>query len=219
MSALAPIPTPQQRRSRKTLQRILDAFERALETRTFEEVTVGALCEQAGCSVGTFYGRVESKDVLLDHLRQRVYDEVRDSLRELFSPERAQEHTLSSLIREQMAALVDIHLARRGVIRAVIVHARRHPAFAEHTRVFNATLLQQVAGSWLTHQGEIVHPDPAAAVEHATLMAAGYLREGIIFSELWPSKRAADPGTHLQNLHHLLVAFLLGRPPTPGDTR
>lgn len=217
-SVLTPVRTiiqPRQERSRRTLERILDAFEQALQTQTFEEVTVGSLCERAGCSVGTFYGRVESKDVLLDHLRDRIFGEVRTTLAELFSPSRARERSLSQLVHEQLRALLQFHRERRGVLRAVIVQARRQTAFAGPTRELNTSILRLVADSWLTHRDAIAHPDPVAAVEQAALMVIGYLRESIVFSELWPGRRELSADAQLQTLHHLLVGYLVG-PPSPG---
>lgn len=210
------IATPQQARSRRTLQRILDAFEHSLQTRTFEEVTVGAICERASCSVGTFYGRVESKDVLLEHLRQRIFDEVRSTLAELFSPARAEAMPLPRLIAGQMEVLLDFHLERRGVLRAVIVQARRQTAFAGPTRELNTAILRLVAQSWLVHRDAIAHDDPEAAVEHAVLMAAGYLRESILFSDLWPTRREPSRDERLRQLGRMLLGFLL-TPPSPGD--
>lgn len=208
MSTTSAIAEPRQARSRRTLKRILDAFEEALRTQTFEEVTVGALCARAKCSVGTFYGRVESKDVLLDHLRQRVFDEVRATLGELFAPEHARGLSLGQLIAEQMAVLLDFHVARRGVLRAVIVQARRQTAFAGPTRDFNTSVLRLVAESWLVHRDAITHPDPEAAVEHAVLMAAGYLRESIVFSELWPTRTDLPRDARLRQLHRMLLGYL-----------
>lgn len=210
MTTPSPIAEPRQQRSRRTLQRILDAFEQALGTQTFEEVTVGALCQRAGCSVGTFYGRVESKDRLLEHLRQRVFQEMRSTLAALFSPEQAQQRSLPQLIRQQLQTLVDLHDQRRGVLRAVIVQARRQTAFAGPTREFNAAVLRLVADSWLVHREAIAHPDPVAAVEQAALMAVGYLRESIVFGELWSTQRALDRDARVHTLHQLLVGFLVG---------
>ncbi|MEM9462329.1 MAG: TetR/AcrR family transcriptional regulator [Myxococcota bacterium] len=210
MSTPSPFVEPRQQRSRRTLQRIVDAFEQALDAQTFEEITVGALCQRAGCSVGTFYGRVESKDMLLEHLRQRVFEQMRSTLAELFSPEQAQQRSLSQLIKEQLQTLVDLHDQRRGVLRAVIVQARRQTAFAGPTREFNAAVLRLVADSWLVHRDVIAHPDPVAAVEQATLMAVGYLRESIVFGELWSTQRALSGDARVQTLHRLLVGFLVG---------
>ncbi len=212
MVSVAPkLRVPRQARSRETLRKILDAFEAALGDKTFEEVTVGELCELAECSVGTFYGRVESKDALLEHLRQRVYGEVEVRLRELFSPERAVSADLESVVIEQIRVLLDFHIQRRGVIRAVIIQARRHPAFAEQTRIFNAAVLRLVRDSWMQHRNEVAAADPEYAAEQAALMLAGYLREAIIFRELWPTQRPLDREALFHHITNVLVRSLMGR--------
>lgn len=208
MTAAIKLPRAQQRRSKETLRRILDAFEAELQDKTFEEITVGELCKRARCSVGSFYGRVESKEGLLDHLRERVYGDVDDRLAVLFAPERSHARKLPEVVREQLEALVEFHVARRGVIRAVIVQARRNRAFAQHTKQFNAEILARAAGSWLLHRDEINTRDPDVAVEQAVLMAAGYLREAVIFSDLWPGKRPLDPEAALNHLHDMIMGYL-----------
>jgi len=214
MVSVAPkLRIPRQARSKETLRRILDAFEASLGDKTFEEVTVGELCERAGCSVGTFYGRVESKDALLEHLRRRVYGEVEVRLTELFDPKRAATADLDDVITEQLSVLIDFHVQRRGVVRAVIVQARRHPAFAEQTQAFNAAVLRLVRESWLQHRDAFIAPDPVFAAEQATLMLAGHLREAVVFRELWPTERPFDRDTLFAHCRHVLIASLTGHPP------
>ncbi len=219
MVSVAPkLRIPRQARSRETLRRILDAFEEALKDKTFEEVTVGELCERAECSVGTFYGRVESKDALLEHLRRRVYGEVEERLGELFDPQRGAATDLESVISEQLEVLLDFHLLRRGVIRAVVIQARRHPAFAEQTQLFNATVLRLVRESWLQHREEITAPDPVFAAEQASIMIAGYLREAIVFRELWPTERAFDRDALFQHCKTATIRSLMGRDLQGGNS-
>jgi len=214
MVSVAPkLRIPRQARSRETLRRILDAFEESLRDKTFEEVTVGELCERAECSVGTFYGRVESKDALLEHLRRRVYGEVQERLTELFDPKHGVAADLDTVITQQLEVLLDFHIQRRGVIRAVVIQARRHPAFAEQTQAFNAAVLQLVRESWLQHRDEFISPDPALAAEQGALMLAGYYREAVVFRELWPTEHPFDRDTLLQHSRCLLMRCLTGRAP------
>lgn len=217
MSTASSLPAPRQKRSRETLRRILDAFEMALESKTFEEVTVVELCEAAGCSVGTFYGRVESKDGLLDHLRDRVYEEFASVMAEVFDPARARGMQFEPMLREQAAALVDIHHKRKGVIRALIVQARRRRAFGEQTQAFNARMLDRIVSTWSVHGDAIAHSDPELACQHASLATAGYLREAIVFGELWPQAAAVEASAHVEALLGLITSYLLGRPPMRGQ--
>ncbi|MCR9160641.1 MAG: TetR/AcrR family transcriptional regulator [Nannocystaceae bacterium] len=214
MVSVAPkLRIPRQARSRETLRRILDAFEGALQDKTFEEVTVGELCERAECSVGTFYGRVESKDALLEHLRRRVYGEMQERLAELFDPQRGAAADLDDVVTEQLGVLLDFHIQRRGVIRAVIIQARRHPAFAEQTQLFNGAVLRLVKDSWMQHRDEITAEDPVLAAEQAALMLAGFFREAIVFRELWPTERAFDRQKIFDHSRAMLLHCLTGKAP------
>ena len=218
MVSVAPkLRIPRQARSRETLRRILDAFEDALRDKTFEEVTVGELCERAECSVGTFYGRVESKDALLEHLRRRVYGEVQARLAELFDPKRGAAADLDDVVTEQLGVLLDFHIQRRGVIRAVVIQARRHPAFAEQTQMFNGAVLRLVKESWMQHRDEFVSEDPVLAAEQAALMLAGYYREAIVFRELWPTEHAFDRQKLFEHSRCMLLHCLTGKPPKKLD--
>lgn len=210
---------PQQRRSRETLARILDAFESALEEHTYEEVTVADVCARASCSVGTFYGRVESKEGLLAHLQARVYSEIDELTAELFDASRWTDVPLTQMLSAHARAMVELHARRRGVVRAVIIEARRRNDFARHTVAFNRDLLDRVAGAWASRADEIPHDDPRAACEQAALMAAGYLREAIVFTELWPSHDQLDRSAHEARvtaaLADMLIAYLTRKEATP----
>ena len=213
-AAAARLPEARQKRSRDTLRRILDAFEAALQERLFDEITVGDLCTRAGCSVGSFYGRVESKEALLEELRLRIFADAGATLAQLSSPEFAASHSLSELVREQARALVAFHHAHRGAIRALVVQARRNIAFSERARVFNAVVLRRVADSWLLHRAAIRHPHPELAVEQAVLMLAGWLRESIVFRELWPTSLALEQAAYTDEMHRLVISYLCVETPS-----
>ncbi len=56
---------PKQARSAATFRRILEATERLLETKSFEEITVQEICAQANVAVASVYSRFESKNAIL----------------------------------------------------------------------------------------------------------------------------------------------------------
>ena len=211
-----------QRRSQRTLRRIVDAFAAALDEQCFEEVTVADVCRRAGCSVGTFYGRVASKDDLLTHLCEQTYEELDVRVREL-TEGAGEDGGLEHRLRAQARALVSLHEARRGVIRAVVVHARRGADFAAATRAFNDRLVAAFAGSWQTHAEEIGHPEPTLATERAAIMAAAFLREAVVFGHLWPGMERTDAHTLAEELVTMILGYLghqgaVGaRPPSTTD--
>ena len=68
---------PQQARSQATLGRLLDATEKLLDDRPFDELAVADICKAASSSVGAFYARFPDKTALLHVLHERLCDEAR----------------------------------------------------------------------------------------------------------------------------------------------
>lgn len=195
-----------QRRSQETLQRIVDAFAAALEETSFEALTVAEICRRAGCSVGTFYGRVESKEHLLGHLCERAYDQLGAVVEQLAQSEPYADCTLEEMLAAQSQALVALHAERRGVIRAIVVHARRHDELADATRSFNARMVASFAGGWRRRRSPRHAEVPAGTAELAAIMAAAFLREAVVFGRLWPSMDEVAT----QDISRALVRMLLG---------
>ena len=67
---------PQQERSRRTLQRILDAGLHLLEHEGPDSLTVTGITKRARTSVGSFYARFQGKDDLLRYLGERSLNEA-----------------------------------------------------------------------------------------------------------------------------------------------
>ncbi len=176
-----------QKRSQQTWARITQAFEDLLKDHTFEEVTVAQICKEAGCSVGTLYGRVQNKEGLLEYARLQLYQEMEVKMQGLLRPERWADASLQQMLLSQLQLLVEIHQSRRGIIRAVIIQARRTQALAEAAQVFNQELMNSLCHSWLVRQEEIHHPSPERAVRSAFFLILGFLRDRIIFANLWPN--------------------------------
>jgi AcrR family transcriptional regulator len=202
------LPRPQQQRSRETLQRILDAFIATLDESDFEAITVQDLCSRAGCSIGSFYGRVESKDGLLEHLRERLFSEAAVELARVFDPQATAQLSFDDALADQALRLVELHVRWRGSMRALIVQARRRADFAAHNRTFNAGLLRLVQAAWLPRAAEMAHPQPERAVETAVLAGAGYLREAIVFGELWPERTPLDAHAQADELRRVWCGAL-----------
>ena len=68
---------PKQSRSRKTLERIVNAALEILAAEGPAALTVQAVASRANSSVGSFYARFRGKDDLLNYLGTRVWEDVR----------------------------------------------------------------------------------------------------------------------------------------------
>lgn len=197
-----------QRRSQRSLERIVEALEGLIEEKTFEEITVTEVCVRAGVAVGTFYDRVGNKDALLEHLRRHFYAEILEQIDQAFAPGRFDGLSPHAMLAINAREMVALHRRRRGAIRATIVEARRSAAFAAHARELNGVLMQRVTATWLRKR-EAFAPghEPERLARSTFLLAVGYLREAVIWSELWPGD--TDDAQISADFERMLVNVLL----------
>jgi AcrR family transcriptional regulator len=201
-----------QRRSQQSLERIVEALEALIEEKTFEEITVTEVCSRAGVAVGTFYDRVGNKDALLEHLRRRFYVEILEQIEQAFAPSRFDGLSPQAMLAINAREMVALHRRRQGAIRAMIVEARRSAAFAAHARELNAVLMQRVTAAWLRkHEAFMPDIEPERLVRSTFLLAVGYLREAVIWAELWshPQSGKIDDAQITADFERMLVNVLL----------
>lgn len=175
--------TPRQERSRATLHRIAVATGELLESKTFDEITVAEIVSRAESSVGAFYSRFEDKGALLDYLDELYAQRVVEAAQRA-GKETAAEATLPALVRGLVTYLVRMHRVQPGLLRTLIVEARRRSegAFRERTRRMNRTI-PPIMDRLLTYASEMGHPDPRRGVYLGLLMVFSAVREVVLFPE------------------------------------
>lgn len=210
--AKAELRPTQQRRSQQSLERIVEALEALIEEKTFEEINVAEVCKRAGVAVGTFYDRVGNKDALLEHLRRRFYADILAHIDQAFAPGRFDGLSPQAMLAINAREMVALHRRRQGAIRATIVEARRSAAFAAHARELNAVLMQRVTATWLSKRDAFAPGiEPERLARSTFLLAVGFLREAVIWAELWnhPSLGSTDDTQIIAEFERMLVNVLL----------
>src|SRR4051812_26721542 len=114
---------PQQRRSRESLERALAAGIALLEEGGYEAFTINEVARRAKVSVGSLYGRFQSKDGLYHELQARILERIEADQAQLLvlpdglSPDeriRAAVHAVSEVFRRH-AALLRVMMLRGAV--------------------------------------------------------------------------------------------------------
>lgn len=179
----AAVRTPHQDRSRATLDRIVEATTALLDTKTFDEISIAEIVERADSSVGAFYTRFEDKAALLDHLDELYARRVID-VAQTAAEGAPLETTLPEQVRGLVTYLVRMHRVQPGLLRTLIVEARRQGegAFRERTRQMNRTI-PPIMEQLLAHSDRMGHPDPRRAVYMGLLMVFSAIREVVLFPE------------------------------------
>jgi len=201
---LAHAKTTHQPRSQKTRDAILDASVQLLEDHSFAELSIQQIVVAAGCSVGTFYGRFKDKETLLKCLDEKLRDETVASIAKAFSTKDWTNLELKERVRTLIEILTRYHKANRGVLRALILVPRLHPAkhFVETGEDFSAgtnTLVELLRDGQVKTETQISKLSAELAI--ATIFSS--LREIIVFPDsaiVTDDVRAADIVNELTNM-------------------
>ena len=181
MSGNAHLNSPKQARSRRTLERIIQAALEILEVDGSSALTVQAVVERASSSVGSFYARFSGKEDLLDYLAERVWHQTLDRWNDALSSRDWSRIDLQHIAEGSIRLLVDAGKSRSVYMRA-LDRAKGRDGVAYHT--FRSQVIGDVAEILLARRDEIAHPDPELAVRLGLLATAGMIE----------ADRSADDG-------------------------
>lgn len=174
--------TPQQKRSEESLERVIEASEQILRSRSAEDLTIARIVEESGVSVGSIYGRFSSKDDVFHELTSRFMRRTLSEF-EAIDHEEWAEKPLTEFIDEVVAINADIYFAHRGVLRAILVRTRlaQDSALIKAGANYNRKVGSMLLDLFMAHAHEIEHSDPEEAANVSIEAMTALLREAIIF--------------------------------------
>lgn len=159
------VKTPLQSRSHRTLQSILDATVSLLEDKDFDQLGVNDIVQEAGTSVGAFYGRFRSKEDVLRLLRERDLAESIATVTEVLAPERWETTSLESLLREIVAFSVENSMRPLGLRRAFLQRTMHDEDFRAWAIEGVTATIDLLEGLLEERREEFGYPDPRGAAE------------------------------------------------------
>ena len=206
----ANINKPKQTRSQRTLESILSAAERLLETTSFNDLTIQQIVKEAGSSVGSFYARFKDKEALLHALDDRYFDELIGVVDSVLADPAWQSLTLTETVQKLAELTVQVHQNKKGVARTLILQARLtpDPRYREREdRLWQS--FPQLLELVLKHRDEIKHPQVETAVQLGFLQIYFAAREFLLWTHI--TDNLPDVGTSLANeLAHMYLNYLCG---------
>ncbi len=119
---------PKQARSQRTLHALLDAAERALRTRSYQELSLSELARDAGVTTGAFYARFRSKDDLLPRLYERYSGWLEEVIERDLAAAAWSGLDVVARVNKAADVICGVFETRSGLLRAMVIHARLQPA-------------------------------------------------------------------------------------------
>lgn len=200
------IQQPQQARSRKTMNQILNAAAKILEIKNFQDLTIAEVVQQANTSVGAFYGRFKDKEALLQALDERFFQEFEEAVNTLLAPTHWQDKSIAYIVEDVTRLIAHTYSKDRGVIRSLNLKARLHGDshfMSREQRAWNV-LYPRFQEILLSRRDKISHPNPALAIQLGFKQMFYCMREIL----LWESLRGDTPYDHEELVLELTRTYL-----------
>jgi AcrR family transcriptional regulator len=168
---------PLQDRSKRTLERLLDAAEEIIRTRGVAALTIPAVAQAAQSSVGSFYGRFPDKGALLRTLHERACEQSVATAEVALDPARWEGVPTEAVIRAFATFAVHLFAERRPMMLAFSAELAGDAGFAERRARTAAGIARALRGILLGRRAAIGHPAPELAVDMALRLVTGVLEQ------------------------------------------
>lgn len=206
MSAIRP---PRQRRSRESLERVLQAGAEVLADVGYEGFTLQEVSRRAGVSVGAIYGRASSKDALILAIHDREMERMaaeNDRIEQAAERDGlAPRELVEALVRETAG----IMLGNAGVLRVFMLRAAVDPEIWERGSERSHELALAFEATLLEHRDVVAHPDPELAIDIAYRLVYSALARRITHGPHFESARAISDEVFVRELARAVADYLL----------
>ena len=201
---------PLQERSAKTLERIVEATEDLLRTKSFELVTVRDIVRRAKCPIASFYARFKSKDDLLPHLYERYNARVGPAVAAKIAAFDVHKLDLRQSVEACVDIIIDSYESDKWLMREIALFARRNPgAIGQDARQARTGMHSKAAALFQIYGRNIKHKDPVRAAEVGIFLVASIARESILFGAAPHASATGLSSAQLRaTLIHTFFSFL-----------
>jgi AcrR family transcriptional regulator len=205
-----PYNVPQQKRSRESLERLLDAAEERLAAVGIEAFTIADVVGAADLSVGAFYARFPDKTALLHAVQDRFHERIEPPIHAEMRRRGAQGHNLS----EAVDFLIDILAAHfadtRELSRAFMMSSVFDPVMRARGERVNRERREIFAAELLAHRDEIGHGDPAMAIDMAYSIYTAVVRGTLVFGTQHELHEDLSDETVVREVKRAITLYLYG---------
>ena len=187
------IASPTQARSKKALERFLNAAADLLASNQFEETGISQIAQLAESSVGTFYRLLGDKDVLLYAVHERFVEQSRAAVNALLDDLAREALPLDAQVEAFIRGVVGLFEGSEGLLRALICRSSMDPQFRQRFHQLNAYIGQAFGRIVLHHRDHLRHPSPEQAADLSAHMLLSGLNYFTMVGSLGATPREVLP--------------------------
>lgn len=158
---------PQQRRSRASFDRVLDAGADVLREHGVDGFTLQEVSRRAGVSIGSIYGRVASKDDLVLAIYDREMERIAERQRRIEADSQREGLSGRALVETLVRDMAELMLSESATLRVFMQRAASDPVIWQRGAERSHVLAEVFETALLEHRDELAHPDPVVAIDVA----------------------------------------------------
>jgi len=207
---LTPYKWPRQKRSRESLERLLEAAEEQIRQNGVEALTVSGVVNSIGLSVGAFYARFPDKTALLHAVQDRFHDRLEPLIQAQLIAEAGPCTTLADAVVAAVEVLIRNVVGERELSRAFMSLSVSDPVMRARGELVNRQRREALTDILIVHKDEIGHPDPELAINVAYGMYAAVVRGRLMFGAEHELYYGIDNPTLYSELKLALTLYLKG---------
>jgi AcrR family transcriptional regulator len=203
---LSHIIPPQQARSQRFLMKVLEAAETIMRRDGVEGLTMPAVAQEAGVSVGGIYRRFQTKQDLLRAIKDRFLTRAEQSVADALD---MRNKTLDDVVRNFIDTILKGGPGA-DLFGLMVESKAQDPSMRDRGNATVGRLRDSLAQALAPHRGEIAHADPDAAIDMAVfILIAAIMRRLRGYSS--PAERISWSAMR-RELSRLVIVYLR----TPG---
>jgi AcrR family transcriptional regulator len=207
---LTPYKSPRQKRSRESLERLLEAAEEQIRQNGVESLTISGVVSSIGLSVGAFYARFPDKTALLHAVQARFHDRLEPQIEAQMIAEAGGRETLAEAVDAAVDVLIRNVVGERELSRGFMSLSVLDPVLRARGEAVNRHRRETFTEILLAHRDEIGHPDPTLAINVAYGIYAAVVRGRLVFGTEHELYYGIDSGVLYSELKQALTLYLRG---------
>ena len=202
---------PKQERSRLSFEKALDAAVSLLVQRRSDAFTLAEVAARGGVSIGSIYGRVESKDDLLRAAHAREMARIAAAQQRAFATPAPAVESLPDAVRRVLGVTAQVLRDNAAVMSPFMLLANRDPAVAQLGRTTHRELQEAFVAALLVQRRQMGHPEPERAVSWSFTVIYSVLARWLGLGSDLASAGEGDWDSTLGDLAEMVTAFLTGQ--------
>ena len=193
-----------------SFERAVDAAVALLVERRSDAFTLAEVAERAGVSIGSIYGRVDSKDDLLRAAHAREMARIKDENLRAFGDLDTSQGTLGGAVTETIRTMAKLLRVDAAVLAPFMELARHDKTIAEAGKSTYAGMVDGFRSALLTRREEILHRDPERAVTWSCTVVYSVLARWLGLGDAGEAAEEGKWDDILADLSEMVTAFLRG---------